>query len=121
MTYDVTTPQIAPVSVEKSAHIMRKLDEYREGGNKSLSASLINNYIDCPLKFYFIAIEGLSEESEVQESVESDVFGSIFHHLMEIIYQRYKNKVVTIDVLNEVIKNDDYLTEIMKRLSLNTI
>ena len=115
VTYDVTTPQIAPVSVEKSAHIMRKLDEYREGGNKSLSASLINNYIDCPLKFYFIAIEGLSEESEVQESVESDVFGSIFHHLMEIIYQRYKNKVVTIDVLNEVIKNDDYLTEIMEK------
>jgi ATP-dependent helicase/DNAse subunit B len=115
VTYDVTTPQIAPVSVDKTDIIMEKLREFRQGGSKSLSASLINNYIDCPLKFYFTAIEGLSEESEVQESVESDVFGSIFHRLMEIIYQRYKNSVVTIDVLNEIIKDDSYLTAIIEK------
>lgn len=115
LAYDVTTPQISPVSVDKTDHVMRKLDHYRQGGDKWLSASLINNYIDCPLKFYFTAIEGLSEEFEVQESVESNVFGSIFHRIMEIIYQRYKNKVVTIDVLSEIIKNDDYLTEIIEK------
>ena len=115
VSYDVTSPQIASVSVKKTDHVMSKLNDYRKGGDKSLSASLINNYIDCPLKFYFTAVEGLSEESEVQESVESDVFGSIFHRLMEIIYQRYNNKVVTIDVLNEIVKDDTYLTEIIEK------
>ncbi|MDD4777108.1 MAG: PD-(D/E)XK nuclease family protein [Fermentimonas sp.] len=115
VSYDVTTPQISPVSVEKTDDVMNKLNDFRQGGDKSLSASHINNYIDCPLKFYFTAIEGLSEESEVQESVESDVFGSIFHRLMEIIYQRYNNKVVTNDVLNELVTNDDYLTEIIEK------
>jgi ATP-dependent helicase/DNAse subunit B len=34
---------------------------------------------------------------------------------MEIIYQRYKNSVVTIDVLNEIIKDDSYLTAIIEK------
>ncbi len=115
VAYDVTTPTIEEISVDKTEYIINKLDDYCQGGNKSLSASLINNYIDCPLKFYFIAIEGLSEESEVEESVESNVFGSIFHRLMETIYQRYKNRVVTIDVLSEIIKNEAYLIGIIEK------
>lgn len=115
VAYDVTTPQIASVKVDKTDYVMHKLDDFRVGGEKSLSASLINNYIDCPLKFYFSAVEGLSEELEVKESVEADVFGSIFHRVMEIIYQRYKNEVVTTDVLNEIIKNDAYLTDILEK------
>ena len=94
---------------------MRKLDGFLAGNEKFLSASLINNYIDCPLKFYFTAVEGLSEENEVQESVEADVFGSIFHRLMEIIYNRYKNRTVTPDVLSAIAKDEVYLTEILEQ------
>lgn len=32
---------------------MRRLDAYRKGGSKAISASAINTYLDCPLKFYF--------------------------------------------------------------------
>ncbi len=90
-TYEVSAPMIMPITVTKTAGIIKKLDAFRAGGGESfLSATLVNNYIDCPLKFYFIAVEELSEESEVQESVESDVFGSIFHRLMEAVYNRYR-------------------------------
>jgi len=115
VAYDVTTPDIMPVEVVKSDNVMRKLNAFRAGGEKSLSASTINNYVDCPLKFYFTAIEGLSEESEVQESIEFDVFGSIFHRVMEIIYNRYTNQTVTPDVMTSIIKNDEYLTEILEK------
>ncbi len=115
VTYDVSAPETVPVSVTKTPEVMRKLDAFRAGNEKSLSASLINNYIDCPLKFYFTAVEELSEESEVQESIESDVFGSIFHRLMETIYNRYTDRVVTPDVLTEIAKNDLYLTDILEK------
>ena len=115
VTYEVSAPEAAPVSVTKTTEVMRKLDDFRSGNQKSLSASLINNYIDCPLKFYFTAVEGLSEETEVQESVESDVFGSIFHRLMEIIYNRYNNKTVTPDVLSGIAKDDTSLTGIIEK------
>jgi hypothetical protein len=114
VTYDVSAPEVAPVLVTKRKEVMRKLSGFLAGNEKYLSASLINNYIDCPLKFYFTAVEGLSEETEVQESVEADVFGSIFHRLMEIIYNRYKEKIVTPDVLAAVAKDEAYLTEILE-------
>ena len=115
VTYEVSAPEPEPVSVTKTAEVMRKLDDFRSGNQKSLSASLINNYIDCPLKFYFTAVEELSEETEVQESVESDVFGSIFHRLMEIIYNRYHNQTVTPDILSGIAKDDAYLTGIIEQ------
>lgn len=115
VTYDVSFPEVHPVLVNKTEEVLHKLNDYREGKEKYLSASLINNYIDCSLRFYFMAVEGLSDEEEVQESVESAVFGSIFHRLMEIIYNRYLNKSVTPDVLSAIAKDDLYLSEILKQ------
>lgn len=114
-SYDVAAPEILPVSVTKTEEVMRKLDAYRKGGESFLSASLINNYINCPLQFYFTAVEGLSEEEEVQESIEADVFGSIFHRVMEFIYKRYQGKTITPDVLNEIVKDEKLLTESLQQ------
>jgi len=115
VAYDVTAPENLPVTVTKTPEVMCKLDDFRAGNEKFLSASLINNYIDCPLKFYFTAVEGLSEENEVQESVEADVFGSIFHRLMEIIYNRYKSRTVTPDLLTDITKDETYLTKMLEQ------
>ncbi len=115
VAYDVAASKNIPVTVTKTAEVMCKLDDFRAGNEKFLSASLINNYIDCPLKFYFTAVEGFSEDNEVQESVEADVFGSIFHRLMEIIYNRYKNKTVTPDVLAGITKDEVYLTKMLEQ------
>ncbi|MBF6597123.1 MAG: PD-(D/E)XK nuclease family protein [Fermentimonas sp.] len=114
VTYDVSAPSITPVSVEKTPEVMNLLSKFRAGGEKSLSASHINNYIDCPLKFYFTALENLSEETDVQESVESDVFGTIFHRLMEVIYKRFYNIDVTPNALTAIINNDAYLNEVLE-------
>ena len=115
MTYDVSAPQVLLVSVAKTPAVMQKLEAFREGGDRYLSASSVNNYINCPLQFYFTTIENLSEETEVQESVESDVFGTIFHKLMEVIYNRYKGKTVTPDILTTLAKDDAYLTRLIEQ------
>lgn len=115
VTYDVSSPEVLPVSVSKTPEVMEKLNAFREGGDSSLSASLLNNYVNCPLQFYFTAVEGLSEEDEVQESIESDVFGSIFHRVMEVIYNRYKGQMVMPDALSAISKDDAYLTELIEK------
>lgn len=114
VAYDVAAPEISPVSVTKTPEVLRKLDDFRQGGGSFLSASLLNNYINCPLQFYFTAVEGLYEEDEVRESVESDLFGSIFHKLMETIYSRYRAKTVTPDVLSSIAKDDALLTKLIE-------
>lgn len=83
------------IKVEKRGKVMEKLlEKYTGNGEKSLSASALNNYISCPLKFYVENIEGMADEEEVAESVESNVFGSIFHYVMENIYKKYEGKKV---------------------------
>ncbi len=113
--YDVSSRDTKPISVIKDEAIMQKLEKFKPGGDGSFSASNINNYINCPLQFYFSAVEGLSEEEEVTESVESNIFGTIFHASIQNIYDRYKGKTVLPDTLNELIKNDKLLTEIIEK------
>ncbi len=115
VSYDVSAPEIQPVSVQKTPEVMRKLQKFRAGGDAYLSASLINNYINCPLQFYFAAVEGLSEDKEVQESVEADVFGTIYHAIMQEIYNRHKGKPVLPDTLKSIAENDKYLTDLIEQ------
>jgi CRISPR/Cas system-associated exonuclease Cas4 (RecB family)/Fe-S-cluster formation regulator IscX/YfhJ len=115
VSYDVSAPETASVSVTKTAEILRKLDKFRVGGDKSFSASLINNYINCPLQFYFTAVEGLLEEDEVQETVEAAEFGSIFHRVMENIYNRLKSTPIVPDALSAIAKDDAYLISLIEK------
>ena len=115
ISYDVFAPESPPVSVTKTAEVMQKLHQFRAGGEKSLSPSSINTYINCPLQFYFAAVEGFSEEKEVQEFVESAEFGSIYHRIMENIYNRLKHMSILPDALSEIAKNDAYLTELIEK------
>lgn len=83
------------LKVDKSGAVMEKLlASYTGKGPKSLSASALNNYIACPLKFYVENVEGMAQDDEVAESVESNVFGSIFHYVMEEIYKPFEGRIV---------------------------
>ena len=113
-TYDVSAPKVPPVMVTKSSEVMHKLNAFRAGNERSFSASLLNNYVNCPLQFYFTALEGLSEEDTIEESVEVDVFGSIFHRLMETLYNRYMGEIVTPDVLTSLTKDEALLDKILE-------
>jgi ATP-dependent helicase/DNAse subunit B len=113
-TYQVKAPQSEAIVVKKTDSVWNKLKEFLAGGEKALSASSFNNYIDCPLRFYLMHVEELLEEEEVEESVEHAIFGSILHMIMQIIYDRYKGKTVTASALNEIRKNDAFLTKMLE-------
>ena len=110
-SYQVKSPVGEAIIVKKSGSVLEKLNEYKAGGVRALSASSFNNYIDCPLRFYLMQVEELSEEDEVEESVEHAIFGSILHKIMQEIYDRYKDSVITADLLNQIMKNDAYITQ----------
>lgn len=96
--------------VEKDDAVMQLVTErFAQGGTKALSASAMNNYIACPLKFYFENVEGLKEEEEVSEGVESNVFGSIFHHVMECLYEKYEGKRVSQQDIEAMMREKEQL------------
>jgi hypothetical protein len=95
--YDVSSSHVAPLCVDKDEDTMRLLTAYET--DKSLSASAINIYLDCPLKFYFSALKGINEEETVSETLENDTFGTLLHRVMELTYQPLCGKTVMGDLL----------------------
>ena len=77
VVYNVSSSKTPALQVAKTEEVMNRLADFRSGGTRAISASAVNTYLDCPLKFYFSVVEGIREEEEVSETIESNVFGSI--------------------------------------------
>lgn len=115
VVYDVASSAVPPISVQKTAEVEKLLSDFLSGGTRALSASAINTYLDCPLKFYFSVLEQIQEEDEITETVERDVFGSILHKVMEDLYAPFKGKLVTADLLKLLRKDQPLLTGTIAR------
>lgn len=116
VVYDVASSAVPPISVQKTAEVGKLLSDFLSGGPRALSASAINTYLDCPLKFYFSVLEQIQEEDEITETVERDVFGSILHKVMEDLYAPFKGKLVTADLLKLLRKDQPLLTRTIARV-----
>lgn len=78
---DQTLQRMAPLSVPKDAAVIDRLASFRR-----FSASALNTYIDCRLKFYYTYILGLKERKPAAADIDVAMFGTIFHRAMELIY-----------------------------------
>jgi len=113
--YKVASSESLAISIHKTPEVMQKMDAFLQGGDKRLSASAINTYLNCPLQFYFSVVENMAEEDEISETVEASMFGTIFHKVMEWLYEPFKGKMVTADLLHKIRNNDKLLTEYIER------
>jgi len=108
ISYLFKTEERKEISIRKTPEVMAKLLQFTVESDKCryLSASSVNTYIDCPLKFYLSNIEGLREADEISETIEEDMFGTLFHGIMEGIFNTYAGKTVTSSALDDIIKNE---------------
>ena len=111
VVYDVVSGDESVLEISKNASVISLLDEFRKGGKRAISASAINTYLDCPLKFYFSILENIQDEEKVSESIETNVFGSILHKVMETLYKPFCGKMVTSDLLSLIKKNQKAMSE----------
>ncbi|MBP7487048.1 MAG: PD-(D/E)XK nuclease family protein [Parabacteroides sp.] len=115
VVYNVSSSKTPALQVPKTPEVIALLDKFVKGGSRAISASAVNTYLDCPLKFYFSVLEGLEEEEEVSETIESNVFGSLLHKVMEELYAPFQGKMVTADLLEIIGKDNKLLTHTIAR------
>lgn len=115
VVYNVSSAKTPALLVKKTDEVMQRLNAFHKGGSRAISASAVNTYLDCPLKFYFSVVEGIQEEEEVSETIESNVFGSILHKVMEELYMPLCGKIVTADLLKAIKKDTPVLTGAIAR------
>jgi len=113
--YKVSSNDSLAISITKTPQIQEKMNVFLQGGERRLSASSINMYLNCPLQFYFSVVENMVEEDEVVETIEASMFGTIFHSIMEWLYEPFKGKMITADLLHKIRKDEKLLTEVIER------
>ena len=118
MTFSSLDLEIKPVAesehaVQKTPAIISRMRELFVGPDAHpLSASKLNDYLGCPLKFYYAHVVGLSEEDEVKEDVDAGQFGNTFHETMQDIYDRMgPNAEVTKALLEQCLKDTAYIRD----------
>lgn len=79
-----------PISVRKTPEIMAKLNRFRAGGDRNLSASSLNTYISCPLNFYLQYVEGFNPSDEITDYMDSSTYGSIVHEVLQSVYRNFQ-------------------------------
>ena len=87
--------------IVKDEAVMQKLEDRFIRGTGVFSASSLNTYLDCPLRFYYEQVEGIREQDEVVEDVDAGVFGTIFHTVMEQLYKPFEGRLVSAAELEE--------------------
>lgn len=70
----------------------RELGNYLKGGSKGFSATALNQYLYCKLRFYFRYVMGLFEKEELTEDMDPMKFGTILHQTAEQLYLQLREK-----------------------------
>ena len=87
---DLTPNQ--PITLEKTPAMLSSLARYfkpaGEGAaKKRFSASALNMYLDCRLRFYLRYVAELKEKEEVVTTIDPMTFGTLLHRGIEILYE----------------------------------
>lgn len=87
-----------PVTVQKTPEIMQLLDQYLEGAasagerQKAFSPTVLNDYVECRLRFYLKHLAKLYEADEVEEEFDARMFGNLLHDVLAWHYLPFKRE-----------------------------
>lgn len=96
---------VYPITVEKKGNVLQVLNSFLNSG-KTISPTALDQYIQCPLSFYFKYIAHFKEEEEVAEEVDARIFGQLFHAVMESMYRPYLNVNLDEKILTSLINSE---------------
>ena len=90
----ITTPirkiEGKEISIAKDEAVLKELGRFvgnaSSDAKSKLSASGLQSYISCSLRFYFRYLAGISEPEEMEENMEAATFGKVLHKAMQTIY-----------------------------------
>ena len=88
------------ITIEKTQKV---LENIRKKADSGFSASSLNVYRNCPLKFYFREVLGLRDLNKIEPDIEFNKFGIAIHGVLEKIYKNFLGKNIDPEVLRSYI------------------
>jgi len=104
LDFKFSNEPVPPIEVQNSTEKAGLLLD-RISNEKPLSPTAINTWLQCRLRFYFRYILQLPEPDEMKDEIDSPVFGSIFHEVIENLYKPFEGRVINKIDLEKIRKN----------------
>lgn len=90
LSNSIEVSEIKPISIETTQEVLHKLSIYTDAvpamDQRRLSASALNIYLDCRLKFYFRYVLRLFSGDEMSDDLNARHFGNALHRTLEYLY-----------------------------------
>ncbi|MCH5346692.1 MAG: PD-(D/E)XK nuclease family protein, partial [Muribaculaceae bacterium] len=111
------------IEITKTNSVREKLKRFTEVDGKKLSASSINEYINCGLSFYLKYVEGYKEADELVDYMDFSTYGTVFHDVVEHLYQNLLPEgapvpkdgiLVKVDDIDRLLKDDKLITKLIE-------
>lgn len=90
LSNSIQVAEIKPISIDTTQEVLDNLaiytDAVPEMDQRRLSASALNIYLDCRLKFYFRYVLRLFSGDEMSDDLNARHFGNALHRTLEYLY-----------------------------------
>lgn len=70
-----------------------------------LTPTHLSTYITCPIQFYYKHIARLRELEQIEEAVDSRIFGDVLHKTMEFLYSDYGRRSIQAEDIDQILNN----------------
>lgn len=96
-----TTPHAPFPEGQKTEAVMQRIAQVAERG---FSPTALNNYIDCPLKYYYSNLLRINESDTVEDDIDSSQLGECVHNILKHIYEPCIGHHVTTETLGKALR-----------------
>lgn len=115
LTGSISKIPVKPIVIPKTGEVAAAMERYAGKQGKLLSPSAFNEFLNCPLKFYFHHIAGLPQPEELSEEIDPRRFGNLLHKAMKHIYSPFGTSPITPEHLKPLITRKDALDDALDR------
>lgn len=111
MTSELTVIGNERKEITKNKSVIKRMEEIGK-----VSPSAINDFLNCQLIYFYKHVCGISdnEKSDI-EQMDTRTFGLIFHTAAQFIYNPYIGKTVYADNIEAMLKDENFLEDIINR------
>ncbi|HRS53359.1 MAG TPA: PD-(D/E)XK nuclease family protein [Bacteroidales bacterium] len=96
---EIQINSIKPISIIKDDLIINNI---KEKAKKGFTPTDLNNFIACPLKFYFNQIAKIKDVDDDPYTINSYKFGSIIHEVLKRLYSKCLNSKISSEILTKM-------------------
>ena len=68
----------------KDAAVMQRLGELAHRG---FAPTIFADYLECPLRYYYLRVLGISQENDLEEDLDASQLGTAIHNVLRDIYE----------------------------------